>query len=199
MINKINYPNKQAFQNNDEIPENQKVTDLNMNEIKEVINDNADELSNLQEKVDVGLKAAFTYKGSVSTYSDLAELQATNGDIYTVTDENKNYVYNGNEWIEYNSNFNVTQLDEIEEKLDNLPIKTYIKHIATTEVISANTNYEIPKYTLGNNSLAIFYEGCKLIKDDNYIEVDETHIQFKDWDVPDGSNLEIVIKEANNE
>lgn len=199
MINKINYPNKQAFQNDDDVPENEKVTDTNMNEIKKVVNDNADELSNLQEKVDVGLKAAFTYKGSVNTYSDLAELQATNGDIYTVKNENKNYVYNGTEWIEYNSNFSIDELEDIKDEVATLPVKTYSEHITVATEISANTNYLIHNYVVGDNSLSIFFEGCKLIKGENYIEVDSTHIQFKDWNVPVGSNLEIVIKEAKNE
>lgn len=63
-----------------------------------------------------------------------------------------------------------------------------------TQIIEKNTNYIVPQYTVGNNSLSIFFEGCKLIKDINYIEVDATHIQFKDWDVPINSNLEIIIR-----
>lgn len=50
MIKKINYANKQAFQNNDEIPENQKVTDTNMNDIKDVVNSNAEELDKTQRR-----------------------------------------------------------------------------------------------------------------------------------------------------
>lgn len=64
----------------------------------------------------------------------------------------------------------------------------------TTEEIVKNTNYTVPQYTLGNGSLSVFFEGCKLIKDVNYIEVDSTHIQFKDWDVPTESNLEFIIR-----
>lgn len=63
-----------------------------------------------------------------------------------------------------------------------------------TEEIPQNTNYEVPTtYKVGTNSLSVYFEGCKLIKDKNYIEVDETHIQFKDWNVPVESNLEFVI------
>lgn len=75
----------------------------------------------------------------------------------------------------------------------SLPSKTH-SVITTNSKINQNTNYEILEYTLGNNSLSIFFEGEKLIKDINYIEVDTTHIQFKDWDVPTGSNLEIIVK-----
>ena len=77
------------------------------------------------------------------------------------------------------------------------PAKNYI--IETTNItveteIKQNTNYEVPAYGVGTNSLLIYFEGNKLIKDINYIEVDSTHIQFKDWDVPVDSNLEIIIR-----
>lgn len=67
-----------------------------------------------------------------------------------------------------------------------------------TSQVEQNTNYEIPEYTTGNNSLSIYFEGCKLIKDENYIEVDATHIQFKDWDLPAQSNIEIIIRKEED-
>lgn len=66
--------------------------------------------------------------------------------------------------------------------------------IVTDTEITQNTNYEVPSYKLGTNSLFVYFEGSKLIKDLNYIEVDNTHIQFKDWNVPVGSNLEIITR-----
>ena len=69
-----------------------------------------------------------------------------------------------------------------------------VTSVTTTEEIMQNTNYTVPEYTLGDDSLSVFFEGCKLIKEKNYIEVDSTHIQFKDWNVPSGSNLEIIIR-----
>lgn len=199
MIDKIEYANKQAFQNNDEIPENQKVTDLDMNEIKKVVNNNAEELNSTNEKVALGFKSAFTYKGSVNTYTDLSSIEAINGDIYTVNDEGKNYVYNGQNWIEYNVNINITSIQEEVNELNNKinAIKTikFESSIITTEnEISQNTDYEVPQYSLNTDSLSIYFEGNKLIKNINYIEVDTTHIQFKDWDVPVDSNLEIIIR-----
>lgn len=77
------------------------------------------------------------------------------------------------------------------------PAKNYITETTNITVeteIEQNTNYEVPTYEVGTNSLSIYFEGNKLIKDINYIEVDSTHIQFKDWDVPIGSNIEIVIR-----
>lgn len=77
------------------------------------------------------------------------------------------------------------------------PAKNYIIEITNRTVeteITQNTNYEVPTYEVGTNSLSIYFEGSKLIKNVNYIEVDSTHIQFKDWDVPVDSNLEIIIR-----
>ena len=78
-------------------------------------------------------------------------------------------------------------------------LKNKITKITTEDIITQNTDYTVPTYIVGNNSLLIFYEGCKLIKEENYIEVgtegqESTTIQFKDWDVPKGSNLEIIYK-----
>mgnify|MGYP001859752175 FL=1 len=199
MIDKILYQNKQAFQNDEDIPTHQKVTDLDMNEIKKVVNNNAEELNSTNEKVALGFKSAFTYKGSVNTYTDLEDIVAINGDIYTVNDEGKNYAYNGTNWIEYNVNINISEIESEIEELSNKvnSIKKIIvettSRVVETE-IQQNTNYEVPTYAVGTNSLFVYLEGCKLIKDENYIEVDTTHIQFKDWNVPVGSSLEIIIR-----
>lgn len=64
------------------------------------------------------------------------------------------------------------------------------KVIIVDQEIKSNTNYEVPQYI----EIELIFNGCKLIKDINYIEVDNTHVQFKDWNVPKGSNLEIIYK-----
>lgn len=77
------------------------------------------------------------------------------------------------------------------------PAKNYIIETTNRTVeteIEQNTNYEVPTYEVGTNSLSIYFEGSKLIKNVNYIEVDSTHVQFKDWNVPVDSNLEILIR-----
>lgn len=198
MIKKINYANKQAFQNNDEIPENQKVTDTNMNDIKDVVNSNAEELDKTQKKITTVTSAPLTYKGSVTQFSDLQELEnVNNGDIYSVTSENKNYVYAVDEWTEYTSEIDISELEEqtqeLNKKVTKLENITRQVTSVVTEEIPQNTNYTVPEYVLGNNSLEVYFEGCKLIKDLNYIEVNTTTIQFKNWDVPENSNLEFII------
>ena len=198
MIKKINYANKQAFQNNDEIPENQKVTDTNMNDIKDVVNSNAEELDKTQKKITTVTSAPLTYKGSVTQFSDLQELENVhNGDIYSVTSENKNYVYAVDEWTEYTPEIDISELEEqtqeLNKKVTKLENITRQVTSVVTEEIPQNTNYTVPEYVLGNNSLEVYFEGCKLIKDLNYIEVNTTTIQFKNWDVPENSNLEFII------
>lgn len=82
-----------------------------------------------------------------------------------------------------------------------IPAKNYIietTNRTVTTQIQRNTNYAVPSYSVGTNSLSIYFEGNKLIKNINYVEVDATHIQFKDWDVPVGSNLEIIIRKEED-
>ena len=49
-VQKINYENKEAIQNDTDIANKNKVTDADMNEIKTVVNNNANELQELQNK-----------------------------------------------------------------------------------------------------------------------------------------------------
>ena len=46
-IQKIEYQNKESIESLPDVPEKNKVTDNNMNEIKSVVNNNADELANI--------------------------------------------------------------------------------------------------------------------------------------------------------
>lgn len=141
MIKKINYANKQAFQNNDEIPENQKVTDTNMNDIKDVVNSNAEELDKTQKKITTVTSAPLTYKGSVNNYSDLANIKdVKNGDIYSVTNENKNYVYSDDGWIEYTPQIDLTEINaQIQNIIDTIP----------TTIASAILEDNKKKYPIG--------------------------------------------------
>ena len=81
--------------------------------------------------------------------------------------------------------------------INNLTSETRIT-VITDEEIPANTDYTIPiPYLPG--TLKIYFEGCKLIYDENYIEKNattgkSTTIQFKNWNVPVGSKLEFIVK-----
>lgn len=74
------------------------------------------------------------------------------------------------------------------------------KILVTTSNISQNTNYTVPqKYCVGKGELWVFFEGILLSEDEHYVEVgtkgeESTVIQFKDWDVPAGYNLEFIYR-----
>ncbi len=54
-IQKIEYQNKVSIQDDPSVPEINKVTDSNMNEIKSVVNNNADILIDVQDEIgDIG-------------------------------------------------------------------------------------------------------------------------------------------------
>lgn len=50
------------------------------------------------------------YKGTVATLEDLPESDV--GSIYSVTSENKNYVWNGTDWIEYSPTLDLSYLKD---------------------------------------------------------------------------------------
>lgn len=52
MAEKIQYGNKSPYQTLPDIPEQNKTTAENMNEIKEVVNNNATELDNVKNKAE---------------------------------------------------------------------------------------------------------------------------------------------------
>ena len=51
-VTKITYENKEAIQNDASVPNKSKVTDTDMNEIKQVVNNNADEVTGMQENIE---------------------------------------------------------------------------------------------------------------------------------------------------
>lgn len=89
---------------------------------------------------------------------------------------------------------NLEQMEDNIEEAINKSLEKNSTKITVEKEIEQNINYEVPAYIVGTNSLSIYFEGSKLIKDLNYIEIDTTHIQFKDWNVPVGSNLEIITR-----
>lgn len=97
--------------------------------LKSQINSTNNEIKEIDQKV-VNAVSKFTeplsYKGSVLTYEELPTTN-TNGDIYTVTSENKNYIWNGTTWEEYSSNIDLT------------PIENQLKTIQTTQIAEALT------------------------------------------------------------
>lgn len=66
------------------------------------------------------------FKGSVLTLADLQLITDNkNGDIYAVKEENKNYIWNGTEWVEYSDNKPATT-DELVKEVINIMQKKHI-------------------------------------------------------------------------
>ena len=103
------------------------------NALKTQINNTNNEIKEIDKKV-VDAVDKFTeplsYKGQLSTIQDLP-ISATNGDIYNVTSENKNYIYNGTNWVEYSSTLDLTYLEnntkEVSEELKEVTENKRIK------------------------------------------------------------------------
>lgn len=174
MVQKISFENKEGLQNDADVPAKSKVTDADINEIKNVVNANADDLDNLHNTFQTVTNSALNYKGNVSTYNNLSSIQSpSEGDIYTVLDEGKNYAFNGEGWFFFNNTADVINLS----KSSGGAIET---------IIVANTDYTLPfSYKVGNDSLEVYYCSDKLIKGIDYIEVGDigsisNTIQFTD-------------------
>lgn len=120
MIKKITYELKNALQNDEDVPDNEKVTDTDMNEIKDVVNTNADELNRTKEKLDLTINAPLIYKGSVETKEELELIEKPkSGYIYTVNSEQKNYIYSDTDWIEYNATIDISSISSKLEEQNN--------------------------------------------------------------------------------
>ncbi len=62
------------------------------------------------------------FKGTVQTLADLQALtNIKSGYIYRVDDENKNYIYNGTDWVIYSDNVDLSAYqEEVNEQLTNI-------------------------------------------------------------------------------
>ncbi|MDO4282333.1 MAG: hypothetical protein Q4D02_01740 [Clostridia bacterium] len=72
--------------------------------------------------------------------------------------------------------------------------------LITGEIIEANTDLTIPiMYKVGDGVLDVYYQGCKLVLDDHYIEVGNkdsisNRIQLKDWSAEVEKLFEFVVR-----
>ena len=82
-IKKIEYENKEAIQNDTSVPAKSKVTDADMNEIKQVVNNNADELTEMQGNIEDIEKG----QGTVNT--DITSLKTRVATLETDNIQNK--------------------------------------------------------------------------------------------------------------
>lgn len=137
------------------------------NALKTQINNTNNEIKEIDKKV-VDAVNKFTeplnYKGQVSTIQDLPT-NATNGDIHSVTSENKNYIYNGTNWVEYSSTLDLTYLEnntkttQTTEISESLTIENCAPVSAKLDIVSGKSIQEgepssdniIPIRNVGDN------------------------------------------------
>ncbi len=139
------------------------------------------------------------FKGSVDTMEELNNLTDIEaGNIYRVTNENKNYIYNGTSWTEYSDNVDINILE----------LKSHKYTLKITTTTSNGAELTLPcYYKVGQDVLDVYIEDERLIKssdeagtDGHYVEVGEADsISNKikittDWAVEAGMTFEFVVR-----
>ena len=88
MSSRITYENKQALQNDESVARENKVTDLDMNEIKQVVNSHADDIENFENYDDTEINQ------KIDTLTALVQsMQVTTHRINITTDIKENTEY----------------------------------------------------------------------------------------------------------
>ncbi len=157
-----------------------------------------------KKKID-SMQTLYKFRGTVDSIDDLSIIQNANvGDVYRNIANAKDYIWNGNEWIEAGENVNFT---------------TILKEIAFVKcklkITSNNIGEEIAlpcNYKVGQNSLDIFLNGERLLlssddigTDGHYREIGNNNsISNKiklttDWKLEIGDVLGIVVKGEYND
>ena len=157
---------------------------------------------NYKQKIDM-LQNIYKFKGSVETLEKLNEITGQkSGDVYNVISKDKDYAFNGTEWVILGSATNV----------DDLATKTEIKvqkgKVVINTAVSKGGAITLPfYYKVGANVLDVYLNGERLIlsSDDSGIdghycevgEIDSTSNQIKttnDWSLETGDVLEFVVR-----
>ena len=116
------------------------------------------------------IQEIYKYKGSVSTYSALAEIDKNEtGDVYNVIENSKNYSWNGKSWNELGVAVN----------LDDLVKKTDLKQYATNEELNkkvSQTTFDTFQDNIEKTITAIKIE---ILKEENPVG----HIRFETTNV----------------
>jgi len=145
-----------------------------------------------KNKVD-NFTGPINFIGVVETFEDLPSV-ASQGDIYNVSSENTNYIYNGESFIPYSSNIDISKL-ELKNHLYSLIIEI------SSSVITLPAYYEV-----GVDVLTVYINGERLIKastsdeEGHYYEVGEEGVisntirLTSDWIAEEGDVFEFIIK-----
>ena len=134
------------------------VGDKTYRNLPEQVEENANNIEQLKFLISQ-LGTAMTYKGSVATYADLPTENNKIGDVWNVIDTGSNYAWTGEEWDEFGSAIDTSNLVDLDSSQTITGAKTfeseiYLKNSSYTWEISVN-----PYGTLTHkyNSTDIFY------------------------------------------
>lgn len=139
------------------------------------------------------------FKGTVDTIEELNTLTNIEaGNIYSVINENKNYIYNGTSWVEYSDNIDINILEKKQHKY----------YLSITTAVAAGGTVTIPcYYKIGKDVLDVYLNGERLSlssddagTDGHYREVGTANsISNKiktttDWSLDVGDYFEFVVR-----
>ena len=146
MIKQIEYENKQAIQNDDSIANKNKVTAEDMNEIKNVVNQNAKELETLQEdnqgnetaigtlQNDISLIKQNNSEQDKSIQSNTSKIEAINKSIEAInkknTEQDTNIQKNAKDIETNQNNIKALQVKNAEVKAENERLRSDIESIS---------------------------------------------------------------------
>lgn len=187
MIKKITYEAKVALQNDEDVPDNEKLRDIDVNEIKDVVNSNADELNRTNSILNVSIESPIIYRNRVETKEELEALQNVKpGNIYTVNNEQQNYIYTeDNEWVEYNVTIDISSFNEEQEEQNTNIAKN------TSEINALKEEDELQNSRLQNlegKSAILAISNQRL----NVNQSKELIVSFTEENVKKGEDLELV-------
>ena len=170
-VTKITFENKTGIQNDTSVARKNKVTDEDMNEIKQVVNNNADEVTSMQETIkdlqegtDTSDTDITSLKNRVSTLetdntqnkSDISELQSDNetnkANISSLQEQFSNFEnYDDTEIKEDIKNLQSNDIiqDELISKLKNVALNAETEEAKSLYVEDANKFGSLE--VLGNN------------------------------------------------
>lgn len=168
------------------------------------------------------IQEIYKYKGSVSTYSALINIEKKEvGDVYNVIENSTNYSWNGESWTELGVAINIddlvktTDLKEYvkEEELSEVrvSINDIVEHkysLKITSAITAGTEITIPCYfKVGQAVLDVYLNGERLLlssdvsgTDGHYVEVGAVNSISKkiktttDWSLVAGDVLDFIVR-----
>ena len=146
MIKQIEYENKQAIQNDDSIANKNKVTAEDMNEIKNVVNQNAKELETLQEdnqgnetaietlQNDISLIKQNNSEQDKSIQSNTSKIEAINKSLEAInkknTEQDTNLQKNVKDIESNQNNIKALQVENAEVKAENERLRSDIESIS---------------------------------------------------------------------